>query len=331
MSDTGPTLITGATGYIGQKLAYHLAGQGLKVHLLVRNAAQRNLPSHQNISIFEGDVQDPGSVQKAIHGCTQVYHVAGLARLIHKDPSVFYRVNVDGTKNLLEAAKAEGVRKFIYTSTTGVIGPSLNQPMRECDPRTIGYDNDYETSKELAEHLVVQFSSNGLEGVIVSPSRVYGPGLSTYSSGVNRFIQGYLKKGFAVVPICDHVYGNYAYIDDVIAGHILAMEKGRNGERYILGGENVSFGSLMQAIRHESRRGRFIRIPKSIIKTAALGSQMKAMVLRQTPELTPRMVDRLFLSCAFSSDKAIRELGYSITPFTEGIRKTISHIKNGTA
>ena len=329
--NTGSTLITGATGYIGQKLALHLADEGESVHLLIRNHTHRRLPSHANIQLFEGDIEDMKAVQNAIRGCTRVYHVAGLVRLTHKDPTLFYRVNVDGTKNLLQAAKEEGVRKFVYTSTTGVIGPSLGLPMRECDPRTVGYDNDYEISKEMAEILVKEYGSNGLEGVIVSPSRVYGPGLSTLSSGVNRFIKGFLKKGFAVVPLCNDVQGNYAYIDDVIKGHILAMHKGRSGEKYILGGENVSFGDLMRTIKEQSRsRGRFIKIPKSVIKVAAFGSQVKALMLNQSPEITPKVVDRLFISCAFSSEKAIDELGYSITPFIEGMRVTIGHIKNGS-
>ncbi len=325
------TLITGATGYIGQRLAFHLADQGEVVHVLVRNRAAQQLLNHPNIHVFIGDIEDKEAVQSAMQGCTRVYHVAGLVRLAHKDPSLFYRTNVDGTKNLLEAALEAGAKKFIYTSSTAVLGPSLNKPMRESDPRITGYDNDYETSKQMAEILVKEFNDKGLTGVIVSPSRVYGPGVATYSSGVNRFIQNFIRRGYYFVPTCDHVTSNYVYIEDVIRGHILAMELGRGGEKYILGGENISFGEFMRVIKERAEsNGRFIKLPKSIIKAAALTAQAKAWAMNESPELTPKVVERLFQNFSFSSDKAVAELGYTITPFENGIRFTIAHLKNGS-
>src|SRR5690606_2821563 len=144
--DHAVVFITGATGYIGQRLAHTLAGQGIRVHALVRNPKAAGLLNHPQIRCFEGDLQDIESVRKAMKGCEQVYHVGGLARLVHKDSSLFYKINVDGTRNLLLAATDAGIRKFVYTSTTGVIGPSLREPMCESDPRIIGYDNDYEAS-----------------------------------------------------------------------------------------------------------------------------------------------------------------------------------------
>lgn len=325
------TFITGATGYVGHRLAFHLAERGETVHVLVRSRAARQLLQHPNIHIFEGDIQQPDAIRQAMQDCSHVYHVAGLARLSHKDPTLFYRVNVDGTRNLLEVAWELQVKKFVFTSSTAVIGPSLHQPMREHDPRIIGFDNDYEVSKQMAEDLVKEFNAKGLTGVIVSPSRVYGPGIATYGSGVNRFITGYLKRRFSVIPTCDHVRSNYVYIDDVILGHILAMERGRGGEKYILGGENIAFGEFINTIRKNAEiNGRFIKIPKSVIKTAIMLAQVKALIMNQSPELTPKVVDRLFQNFSFSSDKAIAELGYTITPFDDGIRKTISHLRNGT-
>jgi nucleoside-diphosphate-sugar epimerase len=280
--------------------------------------------------VFIGDIQDSNAVKRAMQGCTHVYHVAGLVRLAHKDPTLFYRTNVDGTKNLLQAALEAGAKKFIYTSSTAVIGPSLNEPLRESDPRIIGYDNDYEVSKQMAETLVSEYNAKGLPGVIVSPSRVYGPGIATYSSGVNRFIHNFIRRGFYFVPTCDDVKSNYVYIEDVIKGHILAMQVGRGGEKYILGGENVPFGDFMRIIKeHAQTNGRFIRLPKSLINVVAFGSQAKAWAMNQSPELTPKVVARLFQNFSFSSDKAIAELGYTITPFDTGIRMTISHLKNG--
>lgn len=329
--NTRTSLITGASGYVGQRLALFLAEHGEEVHVLIRNPSAKKYLNHPSIRIFLGDIEDIETIRAAIRGCDHVYHVAGLARLNHPDPDLFYRINVHGTRNVLDSALEAGVKKIVFTSSTGVIGPSLGKPMRECDPRIVGYDNDYEVSKQIAETLVIEYNHKGLPGVIASPSRVYGPGVITYGSGVNRFIHMFLKKQFAFVPFCDDINGNYAYIDDVIQGHLLAMRMGRNGEKYILGGENVSFKNFMLAIRQGAGGdGRFIKVPKTLIKVAAATTQAKAWAFNQVPELTPKVVDRLFLNFSFSSEKAISELGYSITPFDEGIRRTISYLRNGS-
>lgn len=321
-------LVTGATGFIGQRLAHHLAELGETVHVLIRNINATQFLQHPLIKIFKGDIEDIESVRHAMRGCNRVYHVAGLVRFAILDTSLFYRVNVEGTRNVLEAARGLGIEKVVFTSTTGVIGPSLTMPMSEDDPRITGYDNHYEITKHLAEVVVREFYEQGVQAVIVSPSRVYGPGITTYSNGVNRFILGFIKKKFAVIPICDDVTANYVYIDDVVKGHVLAMQSGIAGEKYILGGENISFRDFTNVIRTQSGiKGVFIKIPKSLIKAGASGVQIKAWILRQAPELTPRVVDRLFQNFSFSSDKAVRDLGYIITPFSEGIQKTIAHLK----
>jgi nucleoside-diphosphate-sugar epimerase len=326
----GTAFITGATGYIGHRLAMYLAEQGQQVHILVRNLNSDKVPKHPLIQAFAGDIVDPDSIRSAMQGCTQVYHIAALVRLAHKDPSQFNKVNVEGTRNVLEVALELNIERCIFTSTTGVIGPSLNKPMREQDPRIVGFENSYEITKQIGESLVLKFNKKGLPGIIVSPSRVYGPGPATYSSGVNRFIDGFLNRPFTVVPTCDEVSGNYAFIDDVVHGHALAMRHGKDGERYILGGENVAFGDFINLVRTRAEsKSRFIKIPKSVIKIAAFGALFKALVTNQSPDLTPKLVDRLFLHCSFSCDKAIADLGYQITPFDDGIRKTISHLRNG--
>ena len=327
---SGTTLITGATGYIGQRLAMHLAEQGESVHVLVRNQNARQILNHPNIRFFEGDLLHPDAVKAAVQGCTNVYHVAGLARLTHKDPTLFYKINVEGTRNLLEAAVTAHAENLVYTSSAGVLGPSLHKPMRESDPRTIGYDNDYEVSKLLAEKLVTEYNKNGFKTTIVAPSRVYGPGIATYSNGVNRFISRFLKRSFSFIPLRNDATSNYAFIEDVIRGHIQALNSGRGGEKYILGGENVVFSDFIRIIREcNQNKGWFIKIPKSVIKAAAFGVQLKGIVMNESPEVTPKVIDRLFQNFCFSSDKAIAELGYEITPFEEGIRQTILHLRNG--
>lgn len=150
-------LITGATGYIGNKLAHVLAGKGHTIHAFVRSKNSKGLLQHPNIRIFEGDILDTESLTAAMKGCRQVYHAAGFVRLWAKDPAIFYKQNVGGTNNVLEVALHEGVSKLVYTSSCGVWGPCDDHLLIENDPRTESFDNDYDLSKYLAERSVKEY------------------------------------------------------------------------------------------------------------------------------------------------------------------------------
>ena len=182
--------VTGASGYIGNKLAHVLANRGNKVHAFVHSPGAEKLLQHPNIAIFEGDILDKESVSIAMRECRQVYHTAGIVKLWAKDPNIFYEKNVAGTNNVLEAALKEGVSKLVHTSTCGVWGPCNDHLLIENDPRTTSFDNDYDLSKYLGEKSVKEYCSKGLFTVIVNPPRIYGPGLLRRSSGVNRRIVG---------------------------------------------------------------------------------------------------------------------------------------------
>ncbi|MFN2440457.1 MAG: NAD-dependent epimerase/dehydratase family protein, partial [Chitinophagaceae bacterium] len=147
-------LITGTTGYIGYKLAMAAVKKGYHVNALVRNVLSPNLPQHPDITFFRGDITDPCSIILAVKDCDFVFHAAGLTQLWNKDRRVFYNVNVEGTRNMLEASWREGVKKFVFTSSCAVLGPSNERPVTEDDPRIIPYENDYEISKHCAEELV---------------------------------------------------------------------------------------------------------------------------------------------------------------------------------
>ncbi|MGZ3939737.1 MAG: NAD-dependent epimerase/dehydratase family protein, partial [Flavisolibacter sp.] len=154
--------ITGTTGYIGQKLMEAALAKGLTVHALVRNLSAQKLNQHKRLRYFRGDVTDYESVEMAMRGCDVVLHAAGITQLWHHDRTVFYRVNVGGTRNVLEAASYHKVKKLVYTSTCGVLGPSLLNPVNEEDPRVAPFENDYEISKHCAEELVKEYSRRGL-------------------------------------------------------------------------------------------------------------------------------------------------------------------------
>jgi len=322
-------LITGATGYIGYKLAMEAARRNYNVHILVRDLQSSLLPAHPNIIKFKGDITDKISVIAAMTGCEKVMHAAAIARLSANDNSVFYSVNVEGTRNMLDAALTLGVKRFVFTSSGAVIGPSGKYPMSENDPRIAAFENDYEISKHWAEELVKEYCRRGLSAIIVAAPRVYGPGHECNGNTMNVLLKNILSMRLAFVPSCDNVVANYAFVDDVAKGHFLAMEKGLGGEKYILGGENLSYRSFFQIIKQNSgMKIRLIRIPKLLIKIWSFLYMSVCGLLRKETHISPKIIDRLAQNRALSCDKAITQLGYSITPFSEGIQKTILHLKN---
>jgi nucleoside-diphosphate-sugar epimerase len=322
-------LITGATGYIGYKLAMEAARRNYTVHILVRDLNSPLLPVHPNIIKFKGDITDKGSVMAAMMNCDKVMHAAAIAKLSARDNSIFYSVNVEGTRNMLDAALALGVKRFVFTSSGAVIGPSGKFPMSENDPRIAAFENDYEISKHWAEELVKEYCRKGLFAIIVAAPRVYGPGHDCNGNTMNILLKNILSTRLAFVPSCDNVVANYAFVDDVIIGHFLAMDKGLGGEKYILGGENLSYRSFFQTIKQNTGKNvRLVRVPKLLLKIWSLFYMCFCRLLGKETHISPRVVDRLAQNRALTCDKAIRQLGYSITPFSVGIQKTIFHLKN---
>ena len=318
------SFITGASGYLGQRLAMRLAENGEKVHAFIRNPNAAKFLDHPNIKIFYGDILDLDSIQKGMSGCDVVFHVAALARIWTKDPDDFYKTNVEGTSNMVRASRELDISKFILTSTTGTIGPSLNLPNNEETPRWSSFNNDYEITKFLAEQELLKQVEMGFPGLIVLPSRIFGPGIDSPSSGVNRAIKGFMEKKFAIIPKQSHPLGNYAYIDDIVNGHILARDMGTIGERYILGGENKSIGQLFQAIKNGfNKKGMIIGIPIWPMEYFSWMSQFLAERIGLEPKITPDFVKRLTQNSSFDCSKAISNLGYTITPFEKAIESTI--------
>ncbi len=320
-------LITGATGYIGHKLAMEAAKRNFTVHALVRDPHSKNFPVHPNIIPFKGDITDKESVLAAMLGCEKVLHAAALAKMWEKDSTLFYKINVEGTRNMLDASLELGVKKFVFTSTGAVIGPSGKFPMNEKDPRITPFENDYEISKHWAEELVKEYCRKGLFAIIVSAPRVYGPGIITGGNAIEKLIQKIIAMRVAFVPGCGEVLGNYAFVDDVVNGHFLALEKGLGGEKYILGGENISYTTFFTTIKENAGKAiKLIRIPKTLLLLWSFIHMSVCRLLGKHTNISPKIIHRITQNRALSCDKAIRQLGYSITPFLEGIQKTIHHL-----
>jgi nucleoside-diphosphate-sugar epimerase len=321
-------MVTGATGFIGRKLSLTLAEMGYQVIALCRNIKHPFLIPHRNIEIVKGDIMHMESLSKAMENCCQVYHTAALAKMWCKNEDDFYNVNVIGTHNVLDCALKLGIDRVVHTSTCGVWGPTLNLPVSENDPRAVGFEINYERTKYLAELEVKAFIEKGLEVVIVNPSRVYGDGPITDSNTVGKMVNGYLKGSWHFIPGDGTAIANYAFVDDVVHGHLMAMQHGKCGERYILGGEDVSFNDFFEILRKVTgQRRNLYRVPVKIIKAFSMLEVLKYKLFNLPPYLLPQFADRLRHNQQYCSEKAKKELNYNITPFLTGISKTINYLQ----
>jgi nucleoside-diphosphate-sugar epimerase len=317
--------ITGITGFIGSNLASYLLAEGNHVNAIVRNFTDTKSISHPNLHLFVGDLHDTSVLQKAMKGCDQGFHLAAFAKPWAKDPNTFYRINVEGTRNVFESAKKIGVEKVVFTSSAATISPSNGKiPSHESTARKEPYYNEYETTKSEAERIAAAYSKKGLPVVIVNPSRVYGPGPLNASNSITKMIKGYCNGQWRFIPGNGEKIGNYVFIDDVVNGHILAAKKGRAGERYILGGENLSFDDFFSTLEDVTGIHRnMVHLPLFVMFTAAKIMEWQNPVTGIPPAITAPWVRKYLRDWCLSSAKAERELGYSITPFKDGARKTI--------
>lgn len=322
-------MITGATGFIGRKVALLLAQNGHQVHALCRQEDHPFLIHHENITIFKGDILDKESIIRAMEGCANVFHTAAMAKMWCRKREAYYEVNVIGTRNILEIAQIMDIQKVIYTSTCGVLGPTIKLPMSENDPRIVGFAIDYERTKYLAELEVKSFVKLGMNIVTVSPSRVYGEGPVTDSNTVSKIIRGYLKGKWRLIPGKGEQVANYAYVDDVVKGHIAAMERGEVGENYILGGEDISFNVFFDLLREISgKHFTLVRVPQKIIKIYSQFQWLKTKLTGLPPAFLPEFANRLLYDQRYSSNKAAEKLGYKITPFRKGFENTIRYVQD---
>lgn len=321
-------LVTGATGYVGHNLAMTLAQNGNRVHVLVRNTNSPLIPQHPLIKVFEGDITQKETIYPAIENCDTVFHTAALVRFCTSRPTDFFDINVEGTRYLLDAALRTGVRKFVFTSTAGVIGPSLNKEMSENDPRITGFNGDYDLSKFLAEKLVKEYADLGLHTVIAVPTKVFGPGIDTHQLSVNSVIRRFISGKISFCPSPDAFVSNYVFIDDLVNGHILAAEKGRKGEKYILGGENMSYKEFFEKLRFVSgMKGIVLSMPRRIAAIYGGFHFIQHRLTGKNPFFNSKAVGQIYCNKSFTSAKAMDEIGYSITPFTTAVQRTIHLFK----
>jgi nucleoside-diphosphate-sugar epimerase len=331
MASAKTIFVTGSTGFIGTKLVNELVRQGHTVHALTRSTSNIDGLSHERIKLVTGDILDRKSLERGMEGCDRVFHLAAYAKNWAKNPEVFFEQNVGGMRNVFEAATGLGVERLVFTSTIVAFGPTLPGVIgTENMPRiTQRYFTEYEETKTLAEREALQFAAKGFPVVIVNPTRVYGPGKLTEGNSVSLMIDMYDKGKVPVLLNGGKDIGNYALVDDLVRGHILAMEKGKIGERYILGGENASLKRLFQLVDEVSGKKHFqMNLPPRIAYLYAGFEKKKAEWLGMYPQITPGWVETFLQDWVYSLAKAERELGYTITPLKEGVRMTYEWLLN---
>ncbi len=321
--------ITGITGFIGSNLARYLLAEGHQVNALVRNLEDAKTFGHPNLHLFKGDLQNKWALYDGMEGCDVVFHLAAFAKPWSKDPNTFHKINVEGTVNVFATAKKAGVRKVVFTSSAATMSPSKgNSPTDESTGRNEPFFNEYEATKSEAEQFARDFSSEGLEIVIVNPSRVYGPGPLNPSNSATKMIRGYYNGTWKIIPGDGKKTGNYVFIDDVINGYILAAEKGKAGERYILGGENITFDEFFLTVEKVTGVHRkMFHLPLFVMFAAARLMEWQNKITGIPPAITASWVKKYLHDWSLSSAKAERELGYRITSFEDGVRKTIEWMR----
>lgn len=321
--------VSGATGFIGIQLVKRLAAAGHGVHALYRSESKADLIRLPGVRLFKGDILEKESLDLALADCEEAYHTAAFAGVWSKERDLVYRLNVDGALNVIECAGKKGVRRVVLTSTAGILGPSTGEAVHEDSPDPDSFFTDYEASKFKLEQQFLGRTTGSPEVVIVNPTRVYGPGYLSESNGVTRMIKQYMEGRWRFIPGNGRSSGNYVHVEDVVSGHLLAMEKGHPGERYILGGENISYVQLFEFVREASGVTKTLyKVPLLVLLSAAGIMLLISKISGRAPLIVPNLVRKFNHNWIVSSGKAIRELGYDPMDARRGIRQTVEWIKN---
>ena len=311
-------LVTGASGFLGWHVARMLLERGHHVRALVRPGSRVD---GLDVETATGDLRDPASLERAISGCSLVFHVAADYRLWAKDPSELYRSNVDGTRNLLHAAKNAGVERVVYTSTVGCIG--IPHGGIGDEDTTVTFEDmagDYKRSKFLAEQVALEFAHAGLPVVIVNPTAPIGdhdvkptPTGKIVLDFLNGAMPAFIDTGLNVVDV-----------RDTAEGHLLAADRGRIGERYILGSENLTLAQILQKLAAiTGRRAPTIRLPYAIAYCAGACSTAWAQISGKPPRVPLNGVRMAKKKMWVSHEKAVRELGFKPGPAEIALRRAV--------
>jgi dihydroflavonol-4-reductase len=315
-------LVTGASGFVGSAVARALATRGDEVSVLMRESSPRTNIADVDCRVVMGDMRDAKSMVKAMDGARYVFHVAADYRLWARDPEEIVRNNLEGARAVMEAARTTGVERIVYTSSVAALKPvagvAVDETSRHSEETVIGA---YKKSKLVAERLVERMAGEGLPVVIVSPSTPIGP-RDVKPTPTGRIIVQAASGG---MPAFVDTGLNLVHVDDVAQGHLLALEKGRIGENYILGGEDVRLKEMLGAIAPlVGRKPPRVQLPRGPLYPLAYGAEAVARVTGREPFLTADALKMSKYHMFFSSAKAKAELGFKARPYVQGIEDAVT-------
>jgi dihydroflavonol-4-reductase len=312
--------VTGATGFVGSHVARVLAEQGADLRLLVRSGSDPKNIEGLKADRVAGDLCDPASLEKAMAGCDVVFHVAADYRLWVRDPERMYRANVEGTRAILKAALQNGVRRVVYTSSVATMGFSSNGHLAD-ENSPVSLENmigPYKRSKFLAEEVAIEAGHSGMDVVVVNPSTPVGE-RDIKPTPTGRIILDFLKKKF---PAYVDTGLNLVDVTECAHGHVAALEKGRTGERYILGGENLTLKQILDELAAiTGLPSPKVRVPYVVaLATGVVDEIFTGRILNREPRATIDAVRMGRKKMFVSSSKAARELGWKIVPVDNALR-----------
>lgn len=324
--------VTGGTGFVGSHVARELARQGADLRLLVRSGSSTKNIEELKADVVTGDLRQPESLEKAVAGCDAVFHVAADYRLWVRDPEEMYRANVEGTRALLDAARKNGVRRVVYTSSVATMGFTSNgHPADENSPVSLqNMIGPYKRSKFMAEQVAIEAARSGMEVVIVNPTTPVGE-RDIKPTPTGRIVVDFLKKKF---PAYVDTGLNLVDVSECARGHIAAFEKGRSGERYILGGENLTLKQILDKLAAitglPSPR---IRVPYVMaLATGVVDEIVTGRIRGREPRATIDAVRMGRKKMFVSSAKAEQELGWRTFAVDDALRRAVEWFRgNGYA
>jgi len=325
-------LVTGATGFIGGNLVQELLNQGYQVKTLVRKESDRKNIEGLNVEIAWGDLRDKASLVSALESCNVLFHVAACYIFWTPDPRIIYEANVDGTENILAAALTKGIEKVVYTSTESTIGIAKNGSLgtEELEVNPSHLAGHYKKSKFMAERLALKMYRDGLPLVVVNPTTPVGP-LDLKPTPTGQFIVDFLN---GKLPAYVDTGLNLIDVQDVAKGHILALERGRIGERYILGNKNLAFKEILGILEQITGiKAPRLKIPIWIALGAGYADEFVSGRIRgRCPRVPVAGVKTARKFRHFDCSKAIGELGLSQKPVEEALEKAVRWFRqNGYA
>jgi dihydroflavonol-4-reductase len=324
VASDGPTLLTGAPGFVGSAVARTLAARGHRLRLLVRPTSDRRNLAGLDAELALGDLTDAASLARAAAGCRYVVHVAADYRFWVPDPNAMLRANVDGTLAMMRAAQAAGVERIVHCSSVAALGTTTDgTPADETTPTNeADFVGIYKRSKFLAERAVMDLVRHeGLPAVVVNPAAPVGPrdikptptGKMIRDAAAGR-VPAYIDTGLNIV-----------HVDDVAEGHALALERGRIGERYILGGENMLLKDILALVAEVAgRRPPTLELPESVVWPAAWFMEGLARLTGIPPMMTRDHLKMARRKMFYSSAKAVTELGYAPRPVRQAVEDAVA-------